>query len=199
MKIKTNIDTKESYEEMVKYITNFINKNEEVIIMNIGTDRSTGDSLAPLVGTMLEENECSLKVYGTIEHPIHAQNLNDRLLEIKELHPNAKIIGIDASLGQVSSIGNIVLEDTSIQPGAALGKELPQVGDISIAGIIGVSGGMSFMILQNTRLFIVYKMAKMISNIIMESCGVSQKNKTIDESVNKCSNKYSEVLNKLAE
>lgn len=185
MKIKTNIDTKENYEEMIQYIANFINGNEEIIVVNIGTDRSTGDSLAPLVGTMLEEINCPLKVYGTIEHPIHAKNLNDRLLEIEKLHPNAKIIGIDASLGQVSSIGNIVLEDSSIQPGAALGKELPNVGDISIAGIIGVSGGMSFMILQNTRLFIVYKMAKMISQMIMNSCELSKK--------------HEEVLSELAE
>ncbi len=48
-------------------------------------------------------------------------------------------------------------------PGAALQKELPAVGDISIKGYVNVSGFMEFSILQNTRLSVVIKMAKQIA------------------------------------
>src|SRR3954447_9090991 len=66
-----------------------------IVIVCIGTDRSTGDSLGPLVGTLLEEkNPNSFYVYGTLEDPIHAVNLAEKLKEIKEKHFHPFIIGI---------------------------------------------------------------------------------------------------------
>ena len=47
-----------------------------VIFLCIGTDRSTGDSLGPLVGHKLRK--CRLKkaaVIGTLDKPVHAMNL----------------------------------------------------------------------------------------------------------------------------
>ena len=54
-----------------------------IVFVCIGTDRSTGDSLGPLVGSIVEEkNLPSFTMYGTLDDPIHAVNLSERLKEI---------------------------------------------------------------------------------------------------------------------
>jgi putative sporulation protein YyaC len=135
-----------------------------VVIVCIGTDRSTGDSLGPLVGTFLEEKVTNgFHIYGTLDEPIHAVNLEEKLTEIRDKHHNPFIIGIDACLGRLKSVGAIQLGDGPVKPGAGVNKELPDVGDMHITGIVNVSGFMEFFVLQNTRLNLVLKMAKIIS------------------------------------
>jgi putative sporulation protein YyaC len=138
---------------------------QPIIIVCIGTDRSTGDSLGPLVGTFLEEKASShFQVYGTLEDPIHAMNLAEKLAEIKTKHLNPFIIGVDACLGRLKSVGIVQIGEGPVKPGAGVNKELPSVGDAHITGIVNVSGFMEFMVLQNTRLNLVLKMAKTIAN-----------------------------------
>ncbi|WP_442597256.1 spore protease YyaC [Neobacillus sp. D3-1R] len=141
-----------------------------IVFVCIGTDRSTGDSLGPLVGTLLEEKGPSpFHVYGTLDEPIHAVNLEDKLKEIKQQHFYPFIIGIDACLGKLKSVGSIQLADGPVKPGAGVNKELPAVGDIHLTGIVNVSGFMEFFVLQNTRLNLVLKMAKTISEGIYQA------------------------------
>ncbi len=135
-----------------------------VVFACIGTDRSTGDSLGPLVGTLLEDKRInSFFVYGTLDEPIHAVNLDERLKEIKLKHYDPFIVGIDACLGRVKNVGVIQVGDGPVKPGAGVNKELPAVGNIHITGIVNVSGFMEFFVLQNTRLNLVMKMAKTIA------------------------------------
>ncbi|WP_160725998.1 spore protease YyaC [Bacillus sp. USDA818B3_A] len=135
-----------------------------IIFVCIGTDRSTGDSLGPLVGSILEEKQLqSFYVYGTLDEPIHAVNLADKLKEIQTLHVNPYIIGIDACLGRIKNVGIIQVGNGPVKPGAGVNKELPAVGDIHITGIVNVSGFMEFFVLQNTRLNLVMRMAKTIA------------------------------------
>lgn len=141
-----------------------------IVFVCIGTDRSTGDSLGPLVGTLLEEKSISsFHVYGTLEDPIHAVNLEEKLNEIKKKHFNPFIIGIDACLGRLKSVGVIQIGDGPVKPGAGVNKDLPEVGDMHITGIVNVSGFMEFFVLQNTRLNLVLKMAKTIAEGIYEA------------------------------
>ncbi len=141
-----------------------------IVFVCIGTDRSTGDSLGPLVGTLLEEKSISsFHVYGTLEDPIHAVNLEEKLNEIKKKHFNPYIIGIDACLGRLKSVGVIQIGEGPVKPGAGVNKELPEVGHMHITGIVNVSGFMEFFVLQNTRLNLVLKMAKTIANGIYEA------------------------------
>ncbi|MFD2443684.1 spore protease YyaC [Bacillus sp. CGMCC 1.16607] len=141
-----------------------------IVFVCIGTDRSTGDSLGPMVGTLLEEKGPSpFYVYGTLDDPIHAVNLEEKLKEIKQKHFYPFIIGIDACLGKLKSVGAIQLADGPVKPGAGVNKELPPVGDIHLTGIVNVSGFMEFFVLQNTRLNLVLKMAKTISNGIYQA------------------------------
>ncbi|AGK56182.1 MAG: sporulation protein YyaC [Bacillus sp. (in: firmicutes)] len=147
-----------------------LSTNRPIVFVCIGTDRSTGDSLGPLVGTLLEEKAVSpFFVYGTLENPIHAVNLKDQLSDIHEKHTDPFIIGIDACLGRLKSVGVIQVSDGPVKPGAGVNKDLPEVGDIHITGIVNVSGFMEFFVLQNTRLNLVLKMAKTIANGIHEA------------------------------
>jgi putative sporulation protein YyaC len=141
-----------------------------IVFVCIGTDRSTGDSLGPLVGTLLEEKKLSsFYIYGTLDDPIHAVNLEDKLKQINERHFHPFIIGIDACLGRYKSVGFIEVGNGPVKPGAGVNKELPAVGHIHITGIVNVSGFMEFFVLQNTRLNIVLKMAKTIAGGIYKA------------------------------
>lgn len=50
-----------------------------------------------------------------------------------------------------------------IKPGSGVGKDIPPVGDIHIADIVNIPGFMPMVLLQNTRLGLVYKIAEMTS------------------------------------
>ena len=142
--------------------------DRELVWVCIGTDRSTGDSLGPFVGTMLTEAGVP-NVYGTIDHPVNALNLTERLERIEEAHPDACIIGIDACLGKAKSVGSMELKDGAVEPGAGLGKVLPSVGDYNIIGVVNVGNFMGYVALQNTRLSLVIQMAESITDFILRS------------------------------
>lgn len=140
---------------------------QEYIVLCIGTDRSTGDSLGPLTGTFLSEiNPQQLHVYGTLNKPVHAKNLSTSIQQIKDRHKQPFIIAIDACLGKQQSIGSIIAGKGPIKPGAALKKTLPLIGDVHLTGVVNIGGFMDFSVLQNTRLSIVVDMArKLVSTL----------------------------------
>jgi len=148
---------------LFKYLNDSFH-HQDIIILCIGTDRSTGDSLGPLTGYKLSDLKYNnVHVYGTLDEPVHAKNLQNTLEKINQFHHKPFIISIDACLGRNDHIGFITVSDTPLKPGLGVHKDLPEVGDISITGIVNASGFMEFMVLQNTRLNIVMKMAELIS------------------------------------
>lgn len=138
----------------------------DIVFVCIGTDRSTGDSLGPLIGTKLKKLQIQATVYGTLEQPVHATNLTDYIHLIQSDHKNPFIIAVDACLGQLSNVGFLSVGRGSVKPGAAVKKDLPSIGDAYITGIVNVSGFMEHLVLQSTRLNLVMKMADTISNAI---------------------------------
>ncbi len=139
----------------------------DLVIVCIGTDRSTGDSLGPLIGSKLEKETLRrFHVYGTLENPVHAVNLEERMTEIKMNHYRPFILAIDACLGRMTSVGKISLAEGPVQPGAAVQKKLPAVGDIHMTGIVNIGGMMEYFVLQNTRLHTVMQMADTIATSI---------------------------------
>ncbi|WP_130805424.1 spore protease YyaC [Senegalia massiliensis] len=145
----------------------------DMVIICIGTDKSTGDSLGPLVGHFLDKglflNTKNIHVYGTLEKPVHAKNLIKYINVIDEKFDNPFVIAIDASLGIYNRVGFISVWDGPLKPGSGVNKELPLVGNIHITGVVNISGFMEFILLQNTRLNIVMKMARIISTSIIYS------------------------------
>ena len=145
--------------------------NASLVLLCIGTDRSTGDSLGPLVGSKVKEHlPPQVAVYGTLDQPVHAVNLEETINEIKEKFANPFIIAIDACLGRTESIGYISIKPGALRPGTGVNKHLPEVGQMHIIGVVNVGGFMEYLVLQNTRLSLVMQMAEVISTGLINSC-----------------------------
>jgi len=142
-----------------------IQSDNPKVLLCIGTDRSTGDCLGPLVGSKIKSMQQEFfVVYGTLENPVHASNLKDKIDEIYSNYENPFIIAVDACLGRIENVGCINLGDGSLQPGAGVNKTLPPVGQVHITGIVNVGGFMEYLVLQNTRLNIVMRLADVIAS-----------------------------------
>jgi len=138
----------------------------DVVILCIGTDRATGDCLGPLVGNHLKTNLPNICVFGTLEHPVHALNLEETLETIYNQYKKPFIIAIDASLGVPEHIGYATLCQKPLYPGKGVNKKLPAIGNISITGIVNVAGFPNSILLQSTRLHTVMTLADCIGNAI---------------------------------
>ena len=168
-KFKAHFDDKIAIQKMEAKLIDLL-RNEEhrpLVILCIGTDRSTGDALGPLIGTSLSKKALpKLNVLGTLDQPVHATNLDEYIKYIQNSYYNPYIVAIDACLGKMDSVGNITLANGPLKPGAAVHKELPAVGEVHLTGIVNVGGFMEYMVLQNTRLGLVWKMAETMSDIL---------------------------------
>lgn len=167
-KISCHFEDPACFSRMERMIyAHFINMNpgfeRDIVYLCIGTDRATGDCLGPLVGTRLKNMFARSNVYGTLENPAHAVNLDQVRMEIACSHENPLIVAIDASLGNAKRVGFINVKEGGLKPGTALNKDLPEVGDFHISGVVNVAGFLEQMVLQNTRLYLVSKMAEIIS------------------------------------
>lgn len=142
-------------------------EQREVVFLCIGSDRSIGDALGPLVGTMLLEAGVTHRVYGTLEEPVHAFNLEPTLKAIKRQFRQPLIIGIDAGLGEKEQVGAVILKEGPLLPGRALQKMLPPVGDYHLTGVVNYLDPLpATQFLNDTRLYTVRKLAKTIVDVI---------------------------------
>lgn len=166
-----NIET-ELVDNLVKVLKGYDREYSNIVAFCVGTDRSTGDSLGPLTGTYLKQLGCKLSVYGDMDDPIHAMNLEERIEEVRHNHQKPFIIAIDACLGQVSSVGCIQMANGPLKPGAGVNKELPPVGNIHLTGIVNVGGFMEYFVLQNTRLNLVMNMSMVIAKCLTQAVDI---------------------------
>lgn len=161
--------------------------NTPLIFICIGSDRSTGDSLGPLVGYKLKHiYNKSIHIYGSLDYPIHAKNLEDTLLKINSYFNNPYIVAIDSCLGKSLNIGKIIIKQQPLIPGAALNKNLSPIGNMSIIGIVNIAGTFDFLTLQSTKLSIVMNLADTISQAIFS---FSLKIKNATTSYSSCNKK----------
>lgn len=143
-----------------------IENYENIIILCIGSDRSTGDSLGPLVGYKLEpilSTYDNIRVLGTLNKPVHAKNLEEKIDFINTKYMDPFVLAIDASLGRFDKVGYLNIKNGPLKPGLGVNKKLPDIGHISITGVVNISGMMEYVVLQNTRLSLVMNMAEVIS------------------------------------
>lgn len=151
-------------QELYNLLTYNRGQTQPVIVLCIGTDRVTGDSLGPLVGHQLHASANHFIIYGTLEEPVHAINLVETMEEIYTEYENPYVIAIDASLGSKDHIGYVTLRQGPLKPGQGISKDLPAIGDISITGIVNLSGRPGAFLLQNTRLYTVMKLVDCIAS-----------------------------------
>lgn len=169
---------------LIDYLDSYYNNHyNELLILCIGTDRSTGDCLGPLTGYKLFKYVRSYEkvhVIGTLDEPVHAKNLSLKINEIKRNYINPFIIAIDACLGNLDRIGYISLTLGPLKPGAGVNKSLPSIGDMHITGVVNLGGFMEYVVLQNTRLNIVMKMSEVISSSFNTALWHLNKNKILN-------------------
>lgn len=135
-----------------------------VLYLCIGSDRSTGDCLGPLVGYQL----CRMApgeamVFGTLTKPVHAVNLSATMEVIRCCYSNYLVVAVDASVGREDHVGAITLGQGSIRPGLGVCKKLQAVGDIYITGVVHGGNHLEPELLQSTRLALVMELAECIS------------------------------------
>ena len=137
--------------------------NKKPIIICIGSDLVLGDSLGPLVGTMLKSRGAKSFIYGTLNFPITAKEVEYAGTHLKQMHPNTISIAIDAAVGNADDIGLIKICDKGLRPGLGVNKNLGVVGDLSIIAVVAAKSLQNTHLFNLTRLNLVYKMAETIS------------------------------------
>jgi len=151
--------------------------SDRVVVLCIGTDRSIGDALGPLIGSHLDGSVPEgVTVLGTLDKPVHAGNLADSLDWVSRSFRRPFVLAIDACLGRSESVGLLSVGAGSLRPGAGVSKTLPAAGDLYLTGVVNVGGFMEYFVLQNTRLSVVMRMAR------VAAAGVQQALRVLDES-----------------
>lgn len=135
-----------------------------VVFACIGTDRSTGDALGPLVGQrLLRLGFPEEAVVGTLAEPLHALNLAERVRPVIGRRDRPLVVAVDAALGASGGIGTVTLRRGGLLPGQGVGKDLPPIGELSVTATVNVQvGALDVQVLQSTRLFLVQELAETI-------------------------------------
>ena len=144
-------------------------KTSAPVILCVGSDLVVGDSLGPYIGTeLLYSLMGKAYVYGTLSSPITAKECDLMSKELKKLHPNSKILVIDAAIGKEQDVGLIKLSDSGIKPGLGVDKDLLEIGDVSIIGIVASKKTFSLDNTDKVRFSLIYRMAKIICAGVLE-------------------------------
>ena len=123
-------------------------------------------NLNQLIAEAMAEKQKAGVIFGTLDKPVHAMNLEVYAAYIRTHFPDHVIVAIDASVGSPDHVGFATLGKGALQPGLGVSKELMEVGDISITGIVGGPGSHDPVMLQSVRLSMVMKMADCICESI---------------------------------
>ena len=117
--------------ELIDRLKGTIDKN--TLIICIGTPKVYWDKTSCIVGTLLTKKYNIKNVLGTYDYPVHALNLEERILNIK--HNN--ILAIDSCVAADNKkVGDILFgKNIPVMPGAYKNKRLPPVGNNSILAI----------------------------------------------------------------
>ncbi|MFI3164384.1 MAG: spore protease YyaC [Bacillota bacterium] len=135
------------------------------VLLFVGSDKVTGDALAPICGEMLKKMKPPCFLYGDLENPVNAKNLKPTVEFIKRVHRERKILVVDASVGVAEDIGKVKFLDCGIKPGKAVGRDFEPIGDMAIAGIVAAKD-LKNQSISPVRLFSVTKMAEEIAREI---------------------------------
>lgn len=150
--------------------------HEQLIFCCIGTDRSTGDALGPLIGHSLNaDNLFPFPLYGTLKEPVHALNIEQKIQSIYKEYSNPFIVAIDACLSSAYPIGTIIIENKPIFPALAFNKKLPPIGHLSIKCVVNKQGSNQLDLLQSTRLHFIMELSEIVSRSLLSSFQLYQR------------------------
>ena len=139
-------------------------KTQNAVIVCVGTDLVVGDSLGPIIGSNLfEKLNGKAYVYGTLESPITAKEVEVVCKTVKRLHPSSKVLVIDAAVGQKEDVGTIKVMGRGIKPGLGVNKDLSLIGDVSIIAIVNDKNCSHDSFYLDTRFSLIYKLSNFIT------------------------------------
>ena len=133
----------------------------EIVVLCIGSDRVTGDCVGPLTGYLLAGS--GMTVYGSLASPVTALNVRENYELLRRRHPQAFVIAVDSALGTDGEVGSVVIMHGGLRPAAAVGKSMPAVGDLGIAGVVS-SRRLGAGSLSGVRLALPFSLASRIAD-----------------------------------
>lgn len=161
-----------------------VRENKQVVIACIGTDLCIADSYGPLVGTLLREADLkNIIVYGTLDNPIHALNVNKISQDIMTKHKNDIVIAIDACISKDKHLHDILYQKKPICPGKGNNKKLSEIGHVAIKCCMGKNPDTKSNQDSVSRLRHTYKEAKFTASIIKELDNLITNEKEIEDEV----------------
>ena len=127
-----NLKSKRNRNTIIKKLKEH-NIDKNAIIVCIGTPKIILDAVGPKVGQMLKNNE-DILVYGTVDEPANAITIDRIRVELSEKYPDRKILAIDACLDcdPSNKLGKFTFRNYGVSPGAGVGKNIEEVGDVSL-------------------------------------------------------------------
>lgn len=141
-----------------------LSKGKPCVMVCVGSVKVTGDALAPLVGTMLRSNGYKGFVYGTMNAPVTAKEVDEYGKTLKTLHPDSVIVAVDSAVGGADEVGDVKVINAPLAPGLAIKRNLNKMGDISVIGVVSERKDDNFKALKETDFCLVGKMAKVITD-----------------------------------
>ena len=149
-------------------LSKFLGKQEAPpVVVCIGSDLAIGDSLGPIVGTLLKRRgEFKGYVYGTLKSPVTAKEVKYVGEFLRKTHPKSKIIAVDAAVGEDADVGLVKVVDGALRPGSGANKRLGKIGDVSVLGIVAKKSAFSYSLLNLTRLNMVYAMSEIVAGAL---------------------------------
>lgn len=146
--------------EMVKVLSEAKTTDKPIAVVGIGTPKILGDSIGPLVGSLLESMDLPIKVLGTVSNPVHALNIQEQIDSLKNKYT---VIVIDAAIGK--KVGEISCEKGGIYPGAGTKKDLGYYGDYSIL-VTTATNRIAFYTLREEKFDFIKQKVKLIAYCI---------------------------------
>lgn len=129
----------------------------------VGTDRSTGDSFGPLVGSLLCGWGVDARVVGTLPDPVHAQNVGQWAAAMRDLGVRPLVV-VDADVGGEPGCLALVSGGLEVADG-----RFGAIGDLGLSGsmVSGVGGHFfNVVALGSVRLWQVLSMAHVAARAV---------------------------------
>lgn len=117
---------------------------KNILFVCIGNGKIIGDSLGPLIGTVLEKNKrliqnnLKIDVIGTFENPILYYNVEEFIKNI-DSQDYSEIVIIDSALGSKENIGKVMITPAEILIGVGVNRGRMVKGDIILKGVVGIN------------------------------------------------------------
>ena len=117
---------------------------KNILFVCIGNGKIIGDSLGPLIGTVLEKNKrliqnnVKIDVIGTFENPILYYNVEEFIKNIDSQY-YSEIVIIDSALGSKENIGKVMITPAEILIGVGVNRGRMVKGDIILKGVVGIN------------------------------------------------------------